>query len=368
MKTAVKLLIAPFAFFALFQSIGSADESVRPQIYFRARGYVAVSTTTHPLRRALRDLPGLLPWPVVFQDAAHTIAQNFVNFQDYDGASPYFHQGCDLRSAGDSEVVAPVDGILEGGYYGYTNLPTGAMQKQWQPWNGQTHADPYFELAIVTEDGYRFEMHHVDSQKLPAFTVQALNQGHVRVKAGTVIGKVNAWAFPGYSHVHYNIIRPDGVFANPEYYSIPLPDHTAPAILGVFALTPDGKATALRPGEVLPFHPAQFVVASTESHDRDAYVQTPPIARIHFASGGSFAWNFRQWLVGPDGHFPDIRQVFDLDGLALPDGRRLETFGQYGKGMFLIRLPVGAADHGEFEIALADTTGNSSVFRAALAH
>ena len=39
------------------------------------------------------------------------------------------------------------------------------MKKWWKPWPASGDAT-YFEIAIITEDGYRSEFHHMDKKKI----------------------------------------------------------------------------------------------------------------------------------------------------------------------------------------------------------
>ena len=109
----------------------------------------------------------------------------------------------------------------------------------------------------------------------------------------------------------------------------------------------------------------EIVVATTETRDNNVYVQTPPFLGIKFAGGASFVWDFRHFLLGPDGKWPDIRSVF-LPSLKIPGGKSLATFGQYGKGLFLMRLPIPAGAQGKFDIRDGDTAGNYVDFEGTL--
>jgi len=341
----------------------TADERFLPKATLLKMGYKPFVSAAQSAKLGLsRTAPALqrnLQWPVEFEDAAHSIAQNYVNFQQYGGTQAYFHGGCDLRANADSWVTAPVTGTLEAGYYSYAENEDGSSQKYWKPWTGQTHDDPYFELAIVTADGYRIELHHVNSTNLPASTIAALNKGGVVIQAGTKVGHVYYWPDGEYHHVHYNIHKPDGTIVNPEAYSIEVPDHVAPTIVNVYAKTSDGRSQVLRESETAQGNVDEIVVATTETRDNSVYVQTPPYAAIKFANGHSFAWDFREQLLGPDGHWPDLRKVF-LDSI-----NGSETFGQYGKGMFLMRLPT-ANQKGAFTIEVGDTAGNMTKFSGAI--
>lgn len=360
-------MIAPFYFctliilaFTLAFGRAQADERVLPLSVIQKMGYRPFNSFPHyrGQRPVRSELPTNLKWPVQFVDAARTIAQNYVNFQQYGFALPYYHKGCDLRSPAHSVVRAPVTGILEGGYYSYTDNPDGSEIKHWIPWSGKPHNDPYFELAVVTADGYRFEMHHIDSMNLPKETIQALNKDNVVVQEGTVIGTVIPWS-NDYDHIHYNIFRQDGVVVNPEAYTVSPPDHAAPKIHGVYGVRADGSVIELvNGGTVGPLQ--QIIVATTETRDHNIYVQTPPYIGIQFQTRQLFAWDFRKVLLGPDQKWPDIRQVF-VAKLKTPSGKTLSTTGQYGKGLFLMRLMVPTA-RGPFVIAVADTAGNTAKF------
>jgi hypothetical protein len=337
-----------------------ADERVLPLATLQKMGYRPFNSFPHyrGQRQVRSELPTGLKWPVQFVDAARNIAQNYVNFQQYGGDLPYYHKGCDLRSPPNSIVKAPVTGVLEGGYYSYTDNPDGSEIKHWIPWNGKTHSDPYFELAVVTPDGYRFEMHHVDSMNLPKETIQALNKGNVVVQEGTAIGTVIPWG-RDYDHIHYNIFRQDGVIVNPEAYTVSPADHIAPKIQAVYGVRADGSVIEIiNGGTVGPLQ--QIIVATTETRDNSIYVQTPPYIGIQFQTREMFAWDFRKVLLGPDAKWPDIRQVF-VARFKTPNGKVLTTSGQYGQGLFLMRLPVPAA-RGPFVIAVSDTAGNTTKF------
>lgn len=340
-----------------------ADERVLPREIFQQMGFRPVLRASRPVRsfpaRGFEaSLSTGLPWPVQFKDEAHTIAQNYVNFQDYGGGA-YFHKGCDLRTQPHSWVIAPVSGVLEGGYYGYETHEDGSQTKFWNPWKGDAHPDPYFELAIVTDEGYRFELHHVDVMDLPQETIAALNKGGVRVPAGARIGHVLEWNFGDYDHIHYNVFAADGTIINPEAHSVAVRDTVAPAIQGVYALYGNGRVSDVREGLVLDQGVREIVVATTESRNNDAYVQTPPFAGIAFQNGPSFAWDFRESLTAPGGGFPDLRKVF-ASRLRTPSGQLLRTIGNYGKGLFLMRLPVAQGVSGQFVVRVADTAGNFS--------
>ena len=342
----------------------SADELVLPAPALRALGLRPVrhapvlSRATHP-----DPTPGTL-WPVTFKSQAHSIAQNYVQHQDY-GGGQYYHGGCDLRTVARSWAVAPIDGVLEGGYYGYETQADGQDVKWWKPWDGSPEASLYFELAVVSDDGYRYELHHVDPMTLPQETVRWLDQGGVRVTAGAKLAHVAKW--PGdYDHVHFNLVRPDGVHVNPEAFSQALPvivDSIAPRILAAFTIDAQNRVAALRDGARIAANVTEIVVETTETRDGNAYVQTPPLFQARFDSGEVTGEDFRKTLTGADGAWRDIRQVF-LPKLRTPSGATIRNAGNYGEGQFLVRIPLPRTAHGPFEVRLEDTAGNAAVLRA----
>lgn len=362
----MKLILVLFSVFC-FGLHSQANERVLPEKILLEKGLRPFKNFRHfrGLRKQTGQIPRGLPWPVQFQDPSHTIAQNYVNFQDY-GDGAYFHKGCDLRTHQSADVRAPVTGILEAGYYGYDTKPDGSQTKFWTPWKGVPHNDPYFELALVTQDGYRFELHHVDSMNLPQTTLDALAKGGVVIPQGQVIGKVIPWGGSGdvYNHIHYNIYRQDGVIMNPEFYSEAVADHVAPKIHGVFGIKTDGSVLPLGQGGVIQDELQEIVVAATENRDNDVYIQTPVFAGIVFENGSRTVWDFHDSITTPDGRWPDLREVFRPQ-IKLPGGKKLITFGQYGKGMFLFRLKVDSG-RGKFEIRVADTATNFSSFKGTL--
>jgi len=337
-------------FFSLVTlSQARANENVQPAWKLLAQGYRPV-----PHARSRSDaLPAAhaSPWPVTFQDAQHSIGNSMVEFQPF--GAPYFHGGCDLRTKAGEDIHATVSGRLEAGHYGYDTNADGSMSKYWMPWPQEGDAT-YFEVAVVTEEGTRYENHHVDRDSLPADIVAMLNAGGGRVEAGHLLGHVLYWPDGDYHHTHYNIVLPSGARVNPEYASPLLPDSRAPEILGIFAVS--GSAISAFGTGIFGAAPTEFVVDAVDHQDANVYDHPPVFARLHFTSGEQTVWDFRTTLLGADGKFPPIWNFF-LASLKAPGGA-LETEGGYGTGHSLIRLAVPAGAKGPFTIELGDMAGN----------
>jgi hypothetical protein len=333
-----------------------ADESFRPRAELLAAGFHSVSTVS-VLRFAPADIPAAhsLAWPVAFEDAAHSIGNSMAEYQPF--GDPYYHGGCDLRTQAEESVHAPVDGRLEAGAYSYNTRPDGSLEKFWKAWPAQD--DPmYFEVAVVADNGIRYELHHIDRETLPTEIVNMLNQGGGRVTAGTVLGHVITWPDGVYHHTHYNIVLPDGTRVNPEFASPLLPDHLAPQILGSYAIMPDGS-TVDYAGGTFATAPSEIVLDVVDKQDENVYEHPPTYVDLKFASGAETVWDFRQTLLGGDGHFPPLWDFF-LQSVSI-DGRSSTTEGGYGTGHSLIRLKVPAGASGAFRITVGDIAGNETL-------
>lgn len=310
--------------------------------------------------------PQLLPWPVTFENNQHNLGNNMIQFQSYGGSDSYFHGGCDLRTAAQADIRTPVAGKLDAGHYGYEVQPDGSMKKFWTPYP-QHGDDMYFEVSVITDDGLRYEFHHVDRNTLPSAIKQKLDHGNARVEAGEIVGHVHNWpitAIDGsyYHHTHYNIIAADGTRINPESVSWALADTSAPEIHGVYAVSSKGVVTELSNGGKAPSPlPAEIIVAATDKNDPNVYTHPPTVVELKSADGKSSGWNFKHTLLDQNGKFPNIHEVFK-DSLVLPNGDRLETEGDYENNFFLVRLVVPAQAQLPFEIRIEDSAGTARVF------
>ena len=341
-----------------------ADELILTRAQALAQGYRPVANP----KKSQRFLPNLAPhslnWPVAFADVNHTMGNTMIQFQQYSPDESYFHGGCDLRTQKGAEIHAPVAGNLNAGHYSYVTHSDGSMEKLIKPWP-QTGQSAYFEVNITSDDGYRFEFHHVDRSTLPASIVALLNNGGGRIEAGTLIGKVIEWSVRGvdgqpYHHTHYNVFDPSGVHLNPENLSRALDDSTPPTIHGVWGI--DSLGNVLDP--LLAWGPSlrEYIVAATDQRSPNVYTHTPPFVSLRFENGKSTVWDFREKLTAADGvSWPAIWNVFRPE-LVTPDGEHLRTQGDYNSNFFLFRLAVPAGSDGSVEIEVRDQNGNSTTW------
>lgn len=350
-----------FAFIAL-SSVAHADENIQSASALLQAGYDPAPIATAKAGSAELPPAHSIPWPVTFQDQAHTVANAMAQFQPF--GQPYFHGGSDLRVRANAEVRSPVGGSLEAGHYGYSARFDGSMEKFWKPWP-QRGNPTYFEVAVVTDEGVRYEFHHVNRNNLPAPIVAMLDQGGGRVEAGTLLGHAIHWMDGEYHHIHYNVILPGDVRVNPEHISPLLPDRLAPEIRGAFALLDSGPVE-FGDGKFAS-RPKAFVLATLDRMDHSVYEHPVALARLRFDSGEESSWDFRQVLRTADGRFPGLWDYF-VGTFHAPSGRVFRTEGGYGTGQSVIRIKVPEKASGPFTIELADIAGNQSLLRGELSN
>ncbi len=331
--------------------LSRADENVRPAAELLREGYLPVEVAPLSVAdRSWRYAPHKLEWPIAFRALGNVMAQ----FQPF-GYPPYFHGGIDVVTSPARELHATVEGRLEAGHYGYSNQPDGSLLKHWRPWP-QDGNPTYFELAVINDDGVRFEYHHVDRERLPQAIIAKLDRGNSRVVIGELLGHPVEFG-QNYDHIHYNIRFADGTVVNPEFASKPIPDHQLPTVVESMAVARDGSTRPLT--AELSELPAEFVVVTFDTRESSPYQHPPSRASIRFENGAQAQWDFRQSLTREDGSFPPLTEVF-ASSIRAPSGRTYTTDGGYGTGQSVIRLKTPPGAHGAFTIELEDAAGNIS--------
>jgi hypothetical protein len=352
------------AIFCLVLNAG-ATERIAPRAQLLSEGYAPIIYSKTDSAPSLDSLPTRsLPWPLHFEDSSHTIANSMAQYQPFDEPA-YFHGGLDLRTKLHEAFFAPVAGRLEAGHYGYSTNPDGSMEKYWKPWP-QSGDATYFEVAVIDDQGFRFEFHHVDRQRLPQKIVSLLNQGGARVEAGEQLGDTVFFS-SSYHHIHYNVVAPNGIRVNPESLHLPIPDHQAPTVFGVFARAAGAsKFMRLEEGKSLAKTPEEIVVFTNDKLDGSVYDQPPVLVRVEFSSGETVQWDFRRALATGAGNFPNLFH-FISEEISVEGEGRLQSTGGYGVGKSLIRLRVPASAKGAYTITLEDISGNAATFRGEIA-
>ena len=306
------------------------------------------------------ELPAqAMAWPVKFIDASHTIGNSMPEYQNY-GTEAYYHEGADLRVSPAREVTAPVAGFLQGDFYTYvTDQNTGEDKKYTKPYSdgGDTL---YFEITIRTTEGFQLEMHHVNPESLPKNIIDLILRGGGEIRAGEVVGFAAIWpnsrAGARYDHIHYNLISPAGVYMNPEYFSQPLADESAPLVKNIYAVYKDKTIEVLN--QKLQGTPLELIVSAIDMKGENIYPLPPVLAEAAWGAKKT-AWDFSKYFLNSLGGFPDIREVYARN-VRLSSGKTVTTKGDYSSAVFLFRLKTPAGASGPVTITLKDSSENTT--------
>jgi hypothetical protein len=155
-------------------------------------------------------------WPVTLLSIGH----NMASYQYYGGGldQAYFHHGLDIRA----ESGSPVHASKAGKVVNAANYNGGSPL--------------YWEVAVLDDDGFIWQYHHIESSSIPAAVKKAFQTGG-RVEKGDYIGNVVNWPVTTYGeryhHIHLNILDKDKNYVNPFYFLDELTDTQAPQILEI---------------------------------------------------------------------------------------------------------------------------------------
>jgi len=148
-------------------------------------------------------------WPFIPTGLGHSMA----SYQNY-GNDPYFHHGLDIVGKTGQVVEASVGGRV----VDVRNYRNGPL---------------YWEVAILDQEGYIWQYHHIDRDSIPQAIHNAFRQGE-SIPAGTTIGSIVRWPHlmvsEAYHHIHLNVLAKGGVYVNPFAFLEPLGDQSAPVI------------------------------------------------------------------------------------------------------------------------------------------
>jgi len=185
------------------------------------RHLTLASMPTGPLTDAATASAKIHPWPFAPLSIGHTNA----SYQHYTGF-PYFHHGLDIRGNAGTPVLASAGGKV-------TNI---------ENYIGGNPA--YWEVAILDDEGYLWQYHHVEKTSIPSNVWNAWRSGG-RVEAGTKLGEIFQWGVYSfgerYDHVHLNVMAVGGTYMSPFLFLESLPDQSAPAVVAAGVLV-NGKA------------------------------------------------------------------------------------------------------------------------------
>ena len=302
--------------------------------------------------------PNSLPWPVQFADSRHTIGNSMPQYQNYSNEA-YYHEGADLRVARSQQVVAPVDGFLQGGYYTYVTDPNTGEDKKYIKPITEGGDELYFEITLRTAEGYQLEFHHVSPNELPKNIKELVLRGGGNIRRGELLGTAAVWPNSRfgerYDHIHYNLISPNGVYMNPEFFSAVLGDKIAPVIKNIFAIYKDRKIEVLN--NSLKGMPTEIIVSALDMKGENIYPLPPVSVTAEWSDNIKTGWDFSQFMLNSIGNFPDIREVYARN-LRLTDGRIFTTKGDYTNTVFLFRLKIGPGARGPLRLSVRDSSAN----------
>lgn len=271
------------------------------------------------------------PWPVTLLSIGHTPA----SYQNY--GSAYFHHGIDMRADAGSAILASAGGKV-------VNI------------ENYVQGNPaYWEVAILDEEGYVWQYHHVDRDSIPAAVHEAYESGSP-IAAGTKLGEVYYWpqtAFgERYHHIHVNVLGQGDTFLSGFELLEPLADTKAPVFVEI-GLLKNGRR---HPGRSVSGRYSVFA----QAHDlmlHDRFV-VPPHELSFRLDGGeeTRVWRF-DTLPGGASSTQYVHEVF-VPSMACGDYdcRRLPIdlgFRPSGRRAF----PATRGEH-RIEVIAKDYAGN----------
>lgn len=151
---------------------------------------------------------------------------NTVSVLQFYGSNPGFHHGLDLQAPAGTKIYAPVSGLVETRYY-------------------YVRRSPYtYEVSISTENGYRWEFHHIDEESIP-LEIRRLAEQRGIVQQGALLGEIyDASKVNITPHVHINVIDAEGYYHDPLKFFPSLSDPQPPLIKGIYLVDDRNQAVA----------------------------------------------------------------------------------------------------------------------------
>ncbi|MEY4630993.1 MAG: hypothetical protein RIQ81_1113 [Pseudomonadota bacterium] len=228
------------------------------------------------------------PWPFPLLSIGHTNA----SYQYY-GGEPYFHHGLDIRGDAGTPVVASAGGKV-------VNI------ENYMPGN-----PAYWEVAVLDDEGYLWQYHHVEKESIPSAIWNAWRSG-AKIAPGTTIGEIYRWSVSSfgerYDHVHLNVLGTGASYLSPFMFLDELNDNSAPAIIASGVLK-GGRDWGDRPVE------GDYSIHAT-IHDlilHDKYVVPPHRVEVAIDGGTpEVVWDF-QTLPDPTTPERHVEELFVPD-------------------------------------------------------
>lgn len=223
-------------------------------------------------------------WPFTFVQMGHAI-QSYQNYSS--GTSQaYFHHGIDMIAPNGTEVYTRSGGKV-------VNV------ENYQPGNSL-----YWEVAILDEEGYVWQYHHIDKPTIPDLIYQKfaewqadpVNGGYI--SPNTHIGNIIYWPQVSFTyrfnHIHLNILAAGDIYLNPMEFHTPIEDTQSPEIQAIGLL----NGNTIVSGNMASGNYGMYVRA------RDLYKSTvyylPPYKTEFSIDGGQWTtvWEFHDFPGG----------------------------------------------------------------------
>jgi len=216
-------------------------------------------------------------WPFAPTDESHNVGHTAVNIQHYTGSyeEAYFHHGVDVIKENPEKIFNPYDGrVKKIGYYRTEEVGESKY---------------YFEVAVQTVNGLKFEFHHTDPESVPDKIYDMEGTDKV-LKAGENTGKIVFWPTPDsfsgnfFHHIHFNVITENGIKLNPLILMIPQEDDIDPEIEEIF-IVDSGKTKTLSTEDIgEDFH---VVIKVSDFADNNIWPNPPRFSNIEIMDSGN---------------------------------------------------------------------------------
>lgn len=311
------------------------------------------------------------PWPIQLNNKTTYVGSTEVQFQNYyEEWVNYFHSGCDLVAPLGTTVRVPANGRVQAGFNVHKiNNQSRALDSVWIPYHAADlkKEDPYtFGIAITRDDGIRFEMVHIDPKTVPE-EIFAAAKSNQEVKSGTIVGQVihlpQLMLNRPYNHVHYTILRKDGVILNCVDFSEPVEDTVAPTIEAVYAVNKNGQAKLITAqSEVSGMDLSAIVIDTFDKMHSELLPLQPPYIELKSMGKPAWKWDFTKALdMNSAGFSLDVNRLIEKE-LMLGSGETIKSDGSFLNRKFLIRIPIEKVISGPVEIVVRDVAKNESKF------
>lgn len=272
-------------------------------------------------------------WPVPDIDIR---IMNTISTLQFYGPQPGFHHGVDLAAPPGTLVVAPISGLVETGHY------------------YKRESDYTYEVAITTDDGHRWEFHHIDPNEIPERVEKLASEGG-SIEAGAVLGGIYDASQIGIEpHVHVNVIGPDGLYKDPLGLLPGIGDDTAPTLNAAWWARKDGdRLVEVTSGDESA---AVLVVDAQDIAPGDLGAQS--LQAMSASQNGNSLFSFDLSVLPEPSFLDGVSEVYFLGELELLDGSIVHSEVQETR-RFLYAVPLAQIAE-TVEITLRDASGNSS--------